>query len=95
MPSLTVLPINVDEELLEEVKSVLDKTLQLDGRGTELEVDSKLLGSLPELDSMAVVTLVSGLENHFGFTVDDDELVSDIFASLGSLTRFVSEKIER
>jgi acyl carrier protein len=95
MSSITTLHIDVDGELLEEVKSVLDETLQLGGRGAELGPDSGLLGWLPELDSMAVIPLVAGLEEHFGFVVDDDELVGDIFATVESLTQFVAGKIHR
>lgn len=83
----------MDDELLEEVKSILDETLQMGGRGIDLEADSCLLGCLPELDSMAVVALVSGLEERFGFIVNDDELVEENFATVASLTQFVAKKI--
>ena len=33
-----------------------------------------LLGTLPELDSLAVLELVTSLEDRFGITVDDDDL---------------------
>jgi hypothetical protein len=46
-----------------------------------------LLGSLPELDSMAVVTLIGALEEHFGIMVDDDDISASTFATLGSLAR--------
>jgi acyl carrier protein len=37
-------------------------------------LDSRLLGALPEFDSMAVVAVVTMLEDQFGITVADDEL---------------------
>jgi acyl carrier protein len=42
---------------------------------------------------MAVVTVVTTIEEEFGITVDDDELSGDVFATLGSLTEFVSARI--
>ena len=47
----------------------------------------------PELDSMAVVNLLAGLEQHYGFFVDDDEVDVEIFETIGSLRRFAQSKI--
>ena len=52
-----------------------------------------LLGAIPELDSMAVVTLITSLEEQFGITVDDDDISGDTFASVGSLAAFVADKL--
>lgn len=59
---------------LQEVKNLLSQTLQLGPRADKLGPDSQLLGALPELDSMAVVTILTAMEEHFGFVVDDDEI---------------------
>ena len=42
---------------------------------------------------MAVVGIITALEEHFGFVVDDDEISAETFASLGSLTTFVERKL--
>jgi acyl carrier protein len=42
---------------------------------------------------MAVVGLITALEEHFGIIVDDDEISADTFESLGSLASFVEEKV--
>jgi len=60
----------------------------------QMEEDSLLLGALPELDSMAVVNLLLGLEQRFGFYVDDDEVDVDIFETVGSLKRFAESKVK-
>ncbi len=78
---------------LEDVKQVLGDALQLGDRVNKLEADSALLGSMPELDSIAVVNVITTLEDHFGFTVDDDEISADTFATLGSLAGFVDQKL--
>ena len=46
----------------------------------------------PELDSMAVVTLITTLEEQFGIVVDDDDIDGDTFANVGALVAFVSTK---
>jgi len=79
--------------MLNEVKAVLGETLQLGKRVDQLGAQSALLGTLPELDSMAVVTLITALEDRFGINVADDEISADTFATLGSLTAFVESKL--
>lgn len=78
---------------LQEVKDLLSQALQLGPRVDSLTPDSQLLGALPELDSMAVVTILTAMEEHFGFVVDDDEISADTFATLGTLTDFVEQKL--
>lgn len=79
--------------LEENVKKILAQTLQLGTRADVLTAQSMLLGALPELDSMAVVTILTSLEEHFGFIVEDDEISADTFATLGSLMAFVEQKL--
>ena len=76
-----------------DVKKVLARSLQLGPRADALTAESPLLGALPELDSMAVVAILTTLEEHFGFTVDDDEISAETFATLGSLVKFVELKL--
>jgi acyl carrier protein len=78
---------------LEEVRSVLADTLQLGEHAGDLGMDSRLLGSLPELDSMAVVAVIGALEERFGLTVHDDEIDAAVFESVGSVVRFVDRKL--
>lgn len=78
---------------LTDVKNVLAQALQLGPRAEALNENSPLLGALPELDSMAVVSILTSLEDHFGFTVEDDEINADTFATLGTLTTFVEQKL--
>ncbi|BCB26578.1 hypothetical protein SKTS_14640 [Sulfurimicrobium lacus] len=77
-----------------DVKRLLARSLQLGQRADSLTAESSLLGALPELDSMAVVTILTALEEHFGFTVDDDEISAETFATLGSLVEFVDGKLK-
>ena len=76
-----------------DVLRLLDEVLSLNGRSASFTSDTPLLGAIPELDSMAVVSLITTLEERFGFIVDDDEIGGDTFATMGSLTRFVAGKV--
>ena len=78
---------------IDEIKRLLDMTLQLGGRAQAMDRDTPLLGNIPELDSMAVVTLITAIEEHYGFVVEDDEIDAEAFETLGSLCDFVDQKL--
>ncbi len=78
---------------LDQVSTVLAESLQLGERAKSLTAATPLLGNLPELDSMAVVTVITALEEHFGFIVDDDEISAETFETLGALAEFVERKL--
>lgn len=78
---------------LHAVKEVLAYTLGVEERLDSLDADTPLFGSLPELDSMAVVELIAALEDRFGILVEDDEVTADVFDTLASLSEFVDSKI--
>ena len=77
---------------IDEVINVLSDALQLGPRVKKWDGSTALLGSAPELDSMAVVTVIGALEDHFGIVVADDEVSADMFATVGSLSAFVESK---
>lgn len=76
-----------------EVIRVLVEVLQLGDQSQQLDENSQLLGALPEFDSMAVVSVLTRLEEDYGFFIDDDEIDADTFESVGTLTTFVQQKI--
>lgn len=59
----------------------------------ELPADQSLLES-GVIDSIGVLTLVTWLEQEFGFVIDDDEVVPENLESVGNLVRFVSHKLD-
>jgi acyl carrier protein len=75
------------------VKTVVGRALQLGNRVQGMNESSALLGAIPELDSIAVVNVITALEEHFDITVADDEIGAAAFETLGSLTRFVEDKL--
>lgn len=77
-----------------EVLQILDEVLSLKGRAATFSEATPLLGAIPELDSMAVVALITMLEESFGLTVSDDEIDGSVFANVGSLVSFVENKLQ-
>ena len=76
-----------------DVLAVLDDVLSLKGRSASFRDDMPLLGSVPELDSMAVANVLASLEERFGFAIDDDEIDGATFETVGSLVAFVRGKL--
>jgi len=77
-----------------EVLAIVDDVLSLRGRSASFDSQTPLLGALPELDSMAVASLLGALEERFGFSIDDDEIDGAVFATVGSLVAFVDRKLD-
>lgn len=80
-------------DTLNRVKGILRDTLNLGDRAERLTPESGLMGSVPEFDSMAVLSVLTAIEDELGITVNDDELSADVFETVGSLARFVERKI--
>jgi acyl carrier protein len=57
-----------------------------------LDASSPLFGHLPELDSMAVATVLTALEDRFDILIDDEDVSAEIFETVGALARFVAGK---
>ena len=74
----------------QQVLVLLDEVLSLNGRGLQFDADSPLLGSVPELDSMAVLAVIQAIEERFEITVPDDEIDGSSFATVGTVVDFVT-----
>ena len=74
---------------------MLDEVLSLNGRSASFTRSTHLLGSVPELDSMAVVALITGMEERFGIVIDDDDIDGKVFGDVGTLSDFVVSKLAR
>ena len=74
------------------MKQLLGDVLQLGKRTTKLSANTPLFGSLPELDSMAVVLVVVAIEERFGIKFEDEEASAENFDTLGTLVSLVDRK---
>ena len=76
----------------EQVRQIVGEVLRLGDRAAGMTRDSALLGNIPEFDSMAVVGVITALEDEFGFKVEDDDITGETFETLGTLAKFVDSK---
>jgi acyl carrier protein len=74
------------------LRNILRDALQLGTRADTLTPASRLLGALPEFDSMAVVTVLTMIEDEFGITINDDDVSAEAFETVGTLAAFVTRK---
>ncbi len=77
-------------EVTDTIKEYLEDELLDDG--IELANDTPLLKT-ELIDSMGVLTLVGFIEDEYGITVGADDVSTDNFASLDSITRYVESKL--
>jgi len=72
------------------LRTLLAEVLGLSSdRVAAFDSTSELFGALPEFDSMAVANLLTGIEERFDVTVEDDDVEAEDFATYGSLLAFV------
>ena len=74
---------------IDELKVLLAEVLEVDSN--EFDASTELLGALPEFDSMAVVGVITALEESFGISVADDDIDATIFETVGSLLEYVEQ----
>ena len=77
----------------DSVRSVLVDILGVSHeRASRFTADTGLFGSLPELDSMAVASLLTEIEDRLGITIDDDEVDAEMLETFGALVDFAVRK---
>ena len=84
----------MNTKLKTQLLALVDETLNLEGRTASFDEETRLLGALPELDSMGVVALLTAFEDRLGFSVDDDEIDGEVFQTVGTLLAFVERKLQ-
>jgi acyl carrier protein len=86
--------MNSVSEVEQKIKDILIRELEIEP-AVVLAVDANtpLLGRGIGLDSMETLTLVTGIEQEFGVQVEDEELTTGLFQTLGTLTDYVVEKL--
>ncbi|MRI31601.1 hypothetical protein EOPP23_01160 [Endozoicomonas sp. OPT23] len=74
---------------IDELKPLLADILEIDTEA--FDESTELLGALPEFDSMAVVGVITALEESFGINVADDDIDATIFETVGSLLDYIKK----
>ncbi|RKE50071.1 phosphopantetheine binding protein [Sphingomonas sp. PP-CE-1A-559] len=75
------------------VRAVLADILGLSvDRVAAFTADTPLFGALPELDSMAVASVLTELEDRLGILIEDDEIDGEMLETFGALVQFAASK---
>jgi acyl carrier protein len=77
------------------LKKILSAQLGPSYPPEHFRADTELLGSIPELDSMAVVGILTAVEEELGVTIEDDEVSAELFETFGSLADFVRPRLQK
>jgi acyl carrier protein len=85
---------DIKVDVTRQVIAALEASLGIPGRLAGAGPQTPLLGAIPELDSMAVVAVLTALEERFGLAIDDDEIDGSTFANVGTLVDLVERKLQ-
>lgn len=77
------------KDLEADLRVILHDALQLGDEAFGFATDTPLLGVLPQLDSMGVLSVLTALEQQLGVHLHDDEIDASLFETFGSLLEFV------
>lgn len=75
---------------LEQLNTLLADILELDT--SEFNKDTELLGALPEFDSMAVIKVITAMEEAFDIDVDDEDIDASLFETVGTLLDYIEDQ---
>src|SRR5687768_14938162 len=65
---------------VDSLKRIIRDALHLGDRANSLTASSPLMGAIAEFDSMAVVTVLTMIEDEFGFSISEDEVSAEFIA---------------
>ncbi|MGB3807288.1 MAG: acyl carrier protein [Erythrobacter sp.] len=81
-------------ELDGKLKAIIADVLAIESERAEtLEADSGLFGHLPELDSMAVATLLTEMEDRLDIVIEDEDVDGEMLETYGGLLAFSEAKL--
>jgi acyl carrier protein len=77
----------------QKLRAILVDVLSLEkDRVEEFDMDTGLFGHLPELDSMAVATLFTEMEDRLGIVIEDEDVDGEMLETYGGLLAFTEAK---
>ena len=84
----------MNASISQTLESVLHKALGRKALPAVRTDDTPLLGGVPGFDSLAVISILTGIREQFGCEIAEDEVSADLFESVGTLRRFVEERLD-
>ena len=83
------------DEVKQKLKDIIVNDLDANIEASQVLDDISLYENGVGLDSISIVNLIVILEKKFGFSFEEDELNSEMFASVNNLTDFLYKKINQ
>lgn len=77
---------------LNDILVILDRELNLQGVALAFTEKTRLAGSLPQLDSLAIVNVIAALEDRYSFEFPEEELDDAIFETVGALINYLNNR---
>ncbi|HHI78891.1 MAG TPA: acyl carrier protein [Planctomycetes bacterium] len=78
-------------DITKEIRAFLEENYLLSDDGSKLDENTSLLDE-GIIDSTGVLELITFLEDEFGITVEDDEILPENLDSLAKITAYVERK---
>jgi acyl carrier protein len=83
----------MSETLVNQLKTIMAEELDVNLKVEDIDENASLFEDGMGLDSIAIVELISLVEEHFGFQFSDTELTPESFSNLSMLADFISGKL--
>ncbi|HEY1125540.1 MAG TPA: phosphopantetheine-binding protein [Sphingobium sp.] len=82
--------LTADDSLRASFVAVLGLSAE---RVAQFDDQTPLFGALPELDSMAVASLLTDFEDRLNIHIDDDDVDAESFETFGALRDMLARKL--
>ena len=77
-----------------QLRALLAEVLGLPSKRIDaFDAETELFGALPEFDSLAVATLLTGLEEKLHILIEDDDVEAEDFMTFERLLAFAQRKV--